>query len=116
MSDPLREKAYAFVLRVMSLCEYLHNEKHEYVVSRKLLDSALNVGLLLEEGKQALDRPDFLQKHSVATKEAFKTNFLLRILRDKEYMNAAMAASFLKDCEEIQKMLISTVKTTRQNP
>lgn len=115
MSDPLREKAYAFVLRIMSLCEYLHNEKREYVVSRKLLDSALNVGLLLEEGKQALDRPDFLQKHSIATKEAFKCNLMLRLLRDKEYIGEKLAASLLSDCEEIQKMLIATVKTTRSN-
>ena len=100
----------------MSLCEYLHNEKHEYVVARKLLDSALNVGLLLEEGKQALDRPEFLQKHSVATKVAFKSNFMLRLLRDKEYINSKLAASLLGDCEELQKMLISTVKTTRQKP
>jgi four helix bundle protein len=115
MADPLREKAYAFALRIMSLCEYLHNEKHEYIVSRKFLDSALNVGLLLEEGKQAHDRADFLQKHSVATKEAFKCNFMLRLLRDKEYINAKLAASLLSDCEELQKMLISTVKTTRQS-
>lgn len=116
MADPLREKAYAFALRIMSLCEYLHNERQEYVVSRKILDSALNVGLLLEEGKQAFDRADFLQRHSVATKEAFKCNFMLRLLRDKEYIAEKLAASLLNDCEEIQKMLIATVKTTRQNP
>lgn len=115
MSDPLREKAYAFVLRIMSLCEYLHNEKREYVISRKLLDSALNLGLLLEEGKQADDRSDFLQKHSVANKEAFKCNFLLRVLRDKEYLGEKLANSLLVDCEELQKMLISTLKTTRRN-
>jgi four helix bundle protein len=112
----LREKAYAFVLRIMTLCEQLHNEKKEYVISRKLSDAALNVGLLLEEGKQAFDRGDFLQKHSVATKEAFKCNFLLRVLRDKQYINAAAAGSILSDCEEIQKMLVSTVKTTRRVP
>jgi four helix bundle protein len=116
MSDPLKEKSYSFALRIMSLCEYLHNDKHEYVISRKLLDSAVNIGLLIEEGKQGDDRADFLQKHSVANKEAFKSNFLLRLLRDKEYIVPKLATSLLDDCEELQKLLISTLKTLRRNP
>jgi four helix bundle protein len=116
MADPLREKSYAFALRIMTLCEYLHNEKHEYVISRKLLDSAINIGLLIEEGKQGDNRAEFIQKHSVANKEAFKSNFLLRLLRDKESVNPKLAASLLDDCAELQKLLISTLKTLRRNP
>lgn len=99
----------------MSLCEHLQKEKNEFVVSRKLLDSAINIGLLVEEGKQGEDRADFLQKHSVANKEAFKSNFLLRLLRDKAYIGEKLAASLITDCEELQKMLISTIKTARRN-
>ena len=36
MSDPLREKSYAFARRIVKLSEYLHKEKHEYVLSRKV--------------------------------------------------------------------------------
>lgn len=115
MSDPLRDKSYAFALRIMSLCEYLHNEKREFVIARKLLDSAINIGLLIEEGKQGDDRAEFIQKHSVANKEAFRSNFLLRLLRDKEYVKPTLAVSLLNDCEELQKLLISTLKTLRRN-
>lgn len=75
MSDPLRDKSYAFALRIVRLSEYLHDEKREYVLSRKILDSGVNIGLLIEEGKQGENRADFLQKFSVANKEAFKTHF-----------------------------------------
>ena len=47
----LQEKAYKFALRVVKLSEYLHNEKHEFVLSRKILDSGTNIALLIEEGK-----------------------------------------------------------------
>ena len=80
--DILQEKSYKFALRIVALSEYLGNEKKEFVLSRKVLDSGTNIGLLVEEGKQGENRTDFIQKYSVANKEAFKTNFLLRLLRD----------------------------------
>ncbi len=114
MSDPLREKSYKFALRIVRLSEYLHHDKREFVISKKILDSGINIGLFIEEGRQGDDRVELRQKYSVANKEAFKTNFLLRILRDAEHINEAQAVSLLDDCEELQKMLISAIKTLRQ--
>lgn len=113
MKDILREKSYAFALRVVKLSEHLHHKKKEYVLSRKILDSGTNIGLFIEEGRQGYDREDFRAKYSLANKEAFKTNFLLRLLRDRDFITGEEAESMLFDCEELQKMLISTLKTTR---
>ena len=114
MTDVLQEKSFKFALRVARLSRHLHDEKHEYVLSRKVLDSGTNIGLLIEEGKQGENRSDFTQKYSVANKEAFKTNFLLRLLRETE-LKEAQARSLLDDCEELQKMLIATLKTVRKS-
>src|SRR6188768_3399682 len=114
MADPLRDKSYAFALRIVRLSEYLHTEKHEFVISKKILDSGINIGLFIEEGKQGDDRIELRQKYSIANKEAFKTNFLLQLLRDEEFISQTQARSLLDDCEELQKMLISSIKTLRQ--
>ena len=84
MKDVLQEKSYKFALRILKLGKYLHDKRREFVISRKILDSGTNIGLLIEEGKQGENRADFLQKYSVANKEAFKTNFLLRLIRDSK--------------------------------
>jgi four helix bundle protein len=115
MSDVLKEKSYSFALRVVKLSQFLNAEKREFVLSKKILDSGTNIGMLIEEGKQGADRSDFLQKYSIANKEAFKTNFLLRLLRDGEYLSPAHAQSLLVDCEELQKILIATLKTLRKS-
>jgi four helix bundle protein len=115
MSDILKEKSYCFALRVVKLSQFLNAEKREFVLSKKILDSGTNIGILIEEGKQGEDRSDFLQKYSIANKEAFKTNFLLRLLRDGEYLSASQARSLLDDCEELQKILIATLKTVRRS-
>jgi four helix bundle protein len=111
----LQEKSYAFALRIVKLCEYLNDERREFVLSRKVLESGTAIGVLIEEARQGEDKTDFRTKLSIANKEAFKTNFWLRLLRDSEYISEKQAASLLSDCEELQKMLISSLKSTPRN-
>ena len=109
----LQEKSYKFALRIVKLSEWLNEEKREHVISRKILDSGTSVGVFVEEATQSYDRIDFVAKFSLANKEAFKTNFWLRILRDSEYIGEKHAESMIADCSELQKMLISSIKTAK---
>ncbi|HVF29602.1 MAG TPA: four helix bundle protein [Pyrinomonadaceae bacterium] len=113
--DILQKKAYDFALRIVRLSEYLTSQKKGFVLSRKVLDSATNIGLLIEEGKQGQDRTDFIGKYSVANKEAFKSHFLLRLIRDSEYITVVQAESLLHDCGELQGLLITSLRTARKN-
>lgn len=115
MADPLREKAFAFALRIVHVVKYLHDVKREFSLSKKLLDAGVNIGLFIEEARQGFDRADFILKYSLANKEAFKSNYLLRLLRGGEYLSDEESQSLLADCEELQRMLISALKTSRQN-
>lgn len=109
----LLEKSYKFALRIVKLSQYLNDEKREFVLSKKVLDSGTSIGIFVEEAQQGENRTDFLQKYSLANKETFKTNFLLRLLRDGGFLSEKQAQSLLDDCEEIQKILISAIKTTK---
>ena len=115
MPDILQEKSYNFALRIVKLSEYLHDEKREFVLSKKVLDSGTNIGLLIEEGKQGENRHDFVQKDAVANKEAFKAHFLLRLLRDSDFITSTQAESLLSDCGELQGLLITSLRTARKN-
>lgn len=109
----LQEKSYAFALRIVKLSEYLVNEMKEFVLSRKVLDSGTTVGVFIEEARQGDDRDDFRAKLSVANKEALKTSYWIRLLRDSEFIAVSHAQSLLDDCDELKKMLIASLKSTR---
>jgi four helix bundle protein len=111
----LQEKSYKFALRIVKLSQYLNDEKREFVLSKKILDSGTAVGVLIEEARQGENRSDFSQKFSLANKEAFKTNFWLRLLRDGNFLSEKQAQSLLDDCEELQKMLIASLKTAKKS-
>jgi four helix bundle protein len=110
----LLEKSYQFALRIVKFCRYLNDEKHEFVLSKQILASGTSIGSQIEEAQQGENRSDFLHQLSIANKHAFKTNYWLRLLHDSEYLNEKQFSSLLEDCEEIQKLLTATLKTTRK--
>lgn len=111
--NALKEKSYQFALRIVKLCHYLSEEKREFVLSKQVLQSGTAIGAFVEESNQGESRQDFLHKLSLANKEAFRTNYWLRLLRDSSFLSEKQAQSLLDDCEELQKMLIAALKTTR---
>ena len=106
----LQEKSYKFALRIVKLHQFLVEQKQEYTLSKKILDSGTSIGVLIEEARQGLDRADFSKTLSVANKEAFKTNYWLRLLHDADILSEKQFDSLIGDCEELQKMLISSIK------
>lgn len=111
----LKTKSYDFALRMIKLSRYLVAEKKEYVLSKQILRSGTSIGANIEEANQGQSKADFIHKLSIAHKEAFETNYWLRLLRDSEILEETLAASLLKDCEEIQRILTSSIKTSKNN-
>ena len=113
--NPVREKSYAFALRVVKSSRYLQDEKREFILSRQLLKSGTAVGALVEEALQAESKADFIHNFSVANKEAHETNYWLRLLKDSEMLEKNLSDSLLSDCVELQKLLSAIIKTSKQN-
>ncbi len=111
----LKTKSYDFALRILKLHRHLINESKEYVLSKQILRSGTSIGANIEEANQAQSTPDFIHKLSIALKEASETNYWLRLLRDGDVLESKLADSMLGDCEEIQRMLTASIKTSKAN-
>ena len=109
----LKTKSYNFALRTVKLFKYLADEKKEFVLSNQILRSGTLVGANIEEAYQGESKADFIHKLAIANKEAFETHYCLRLLRDSEYLEEKIAESFISDCDELQKLLVSTIKTAK---
>ena len=111
----LRDKSFAFALRCVKLYKYLCNEQREYVLSKQLLRSGTAIGALISEGEFAQSRADFVNKLSVALKEANESLYWLSLLSESEYINQKMFESIKPDNEELIRLLISSIKTAKMN-
>lgn len=107
------EKSYRFAIRIVNLYKWLCEEKKEYVLSKQLLRSGTAIGALLKEAENGQSKADFLNKVNIALKEASETAYWLMLLKDTEYITNKEFDSIITDAEELIKMLVSIVKTTK---
>ncbi len=107
------EKSYRFAIRIVNLYKWLCEEKKEYVLSKQLLRSGTAIGALLKEAEHGQSKSDFLNKVNIALKEANETAYWLMLLKDTGYITEKEFDSIIVDAEELIKMLVSIVKTTK---
>ena len=110
----LKEKSYAFAIRIVNLTNFLCEKKNEYVLSKQLLRVGTAIGALIREAEFGQSKADFRNKMSIALKEANETDYWLNLLKDTGYLNKKMYQSISDDCLELIKILVSTVRTTKQ--
>lgn len=110
----LKAKSYEFGLKIVKVIYLLQAEKKEFILTKQLLRSGTAIGALIEEAGQGESRKDFIHKLSIANKEANESRYWLKLLRDSELLEIEVANGLVQDVEELIKMLVSSIKTSRQ--
>lgn len=111
IKSTVKSKSMRFAVRIVRLCQYLRNERKEYVMCKQLLRCGTSIGANLSEAECAISKKDFLSKIYIALKECMETKYWLELLHETNYLTDIQYASIIADCEEIRKMLSSTTKT-----
>jgi four helix bundle protein len=107
-------KSYSFAVRCVRLYKFLCDERHDYTIGKQLLRSGTSVGANIKEATRGISKADFTAKMSISLKEASESEFWIELLRDTGYITEQQADSMLQDCQELLKLLMSIVKTSKQ--
>lgn len=110
----LEEKTYAFALRIIKAYNF-PTSKNEYVLSKQLLRAGTSIGANCREATYAQSKMDFINKLSIALKEANETIYWLELLHDSDFIDDKSFNSIHDDGLEILKLLISIIKTSKEN-
>lgn len=111
----IKNKSYAFAIRIINLYKYLSQEKREFVLSKQVLRSGTAVGALIMEAEHAESKQDFIYKLAIAQKECNETKYWLSLLHDTDYIAKEMFSSIEIDNIELLKLLTSIIKSTKAN-
>ena len=79
----IKEKTYKFALDIIKIYQQMIKQ-NEFILSKQLVRSGTSIGANVEEATAAQSRKDFISKMSISSKEARKTNYWLRLLRDSQ--------------------------------
>jgi four helix bundle protein len=114
----IRERAFAFAVRIVKLCQALEERS---VVSKtliwQLLKAGTSVGANLEEAQAGQSRADFISKNSISLKEARESNYWLRVILasyDLQEKLALEARELRDEAREISLVVGSIIVTARR--
>jgi four helix bundle protein len=114
MKNPVRDKSFQFALRIVKLHQYLKDEKREYVLSKQVLRSGTAIGALVRESQHAESKADFIHKLAIALKEANETEYWIELLFQSGYIEEKSYQSIHADIEELLRILVAIIKTTKK--
>ncbi len=95
----------------MNLNKHLTQAKKEYTLSKQLLKSGTSIGANVAEAQRAQSKADFAAKMSIALKEAYETEYWLRLLYSTEYLSQREYESMDSEIREIIYILMSICKS-----
>ena len=111
--NALKEKSFAFALRIVKLFQYLQTEKNEYILSKQLMRSGTAIGALYREAEYAESKLDFIHKLAISQKECNESLYWLELLNQSKIIDDNQFKSIYIDAEELMKLLTSIIKSTK---
>lgn len=81
-------------------------------MSNQILRSGTSIGANVAESVYAQSDSDFVNKLSIARKEASETLYWIDLIHEAEYIDEVVYESIKTDCLELLKILTSSIKTT----
>jgi len=114
-NNTILKKSKLFAVRIIRLYQHLSSDKKEHVLSKQILRCGTSIGANIREAQHGQSKKDFIAKMSIALKEASETEYWLELLHETEYIDNEAYKSIYSDCNELNKLLVSIIKTSKQN-
>ena len=109
----IKEKSFSFAVRITKLTRILRERKVETILINQLLRSGTSISANVEEAIASISRKEFSAKISISYKESRETLFWLKLLFETNVLTEEEYRSIFNDCDEINRILFSILKTTR---
>jgi four helix bundle protein len=106
-------KSFDFAVKVVRVYQKLTIENREFVLSKQLLKSGTSIGANVEEAVGGFSKKDFIAKLQIAYKEARETKYWLKLLLATGYVTITDIETLNSDLDEILKILVSILKTSK---
>lgn len=115
MASIIKDKSYAFAVRIVNLYKHLKKQKNEFEISKQLLRSGTSVAANVREAINAQSNADFIHKLSISQKEVNETMFWLELLKDTEFIAEEEFDDIYDDAMQVYKIITSIIITKKQN-
>jgi four helix bundle protein len=97
------DKTFALAPGIIKLYNHLRKNKVERDLCLQLLNCGTSVGANAEEAVGGSSRKDFIHKLEISYREARETRYWIRLLKESELLEQALADSLLQTSKKLLK-------------
>ena len=112
---PIQERTFQFSIDVVRFCQQLDSKPGiARTLGRQLLRSGTSIGANIEEAQAAQSTPDFVNKCSIALKDARETIYWLRLLQATGQGPSAELSLLIPEADELSRIIGAIVVRTKK--
>ena len=113
--DDIQERLIDFAVAIIAFCAALPKTQAGQHMAGQTLRSGTSAAPNYGEARGAESRRDFVHKLKVVLKELNETGVWLRIIRRSKTLTSARVAPIEQECDELCKIISTSIKTTLSN-
>lgn len=113
--DDLQERLIDFAVAIIAFCAELPKTQTGNHVAGQIMRSGTSPAPNYGEARGAESRRDFVHKLKVVLKELNETGVWLRIIQRSKMLPSAHVALIKQECDELCKIISTSIKTTLSN-
>jgi len=114
----IQERTLEFGVRIIRFADKLPKTTAGMVLVKQLIRSGTSIGANMEEADGASSKADFINKVTIARKEARETHYWLQLIKKAEMMhhkdNVVELGSLIMEAEELKRVLSAIVNKARE--
>lgn len=111
------DRLLGFGIRTVKFCKVLSKNFENRVIADQLIRSGTSIGANMQEADSASSKKDFINKVTIAKKEAQETNYWLKIIHGsdmiKNTVNIQELNSLIKESDELIRIIGSILAKTK---
>ena len=108
----LRNLSIDFAVNILRLSGEI---KGHYSLVNQLERASTSIGANIHEANYAHGKADFIAKLQIALKECYETEYWIELFAKSNLFDRETAKALYNQCGTIRVMLISSIKTAKEN-
>jgi len=114
----IQDRTLKFAIRTAKFVKNISRDVSFEILAKQLLRSATSIGANMREADSASSRKDFINKVSIAKKEAQETEYWLEVVKGSEFINNESNKKeldvLLAESHEIVLVLAAILRKSKQ--
>ena len=115
MASDLKYRCYGFSISTVKYLRSKQWDAFSMIVAKQVMRSAMSVGANVVEGKNSTTRTEFKRYYEIALKSCNETKYWFCSLRDGFEIADDELKALLKECDELSKILASSIITLKKS-